>query len=176
MNLIMRKIFLLLLITPLVSSAQLLDIKRPIPSVTIKTLDGKNFNAADLENGDAPMIISFWATWCKPCVTELTNIAEVYEEWQAETGVKVIAVSIDDSRNQTKVAPFVNGKGWEYDVFLDPNSDLKRALNVNLVPHTFLIDKNKQIVWQHNSYAEGDEKHLFELVKQLAKGQTIVED
>jgi cytochrome c biogenesis protein CcmG, thiol:disulfide interchange protein DsbE len=173
---LMYKILFALLVMPAIASAQLLDNKRPIPSVTIKTLDGKNVNSADFENGDSPIIISFWATWCKPCVTELTNIAEVYEDWQAETGVKLIAVSIDDARNQAKVAPFVNGKGWEYDVFVDTNSDLKRALNVNLVPHTFLIDKNKQIVWQHNSYAEGDEKHLYELVKQLAKGQTIVED
>lgn len=171
----MIRLCFLLMLLPAINFAQVLDIKRPLPAVDVKTLDGKTVNIADLDNGDAPIVISFWATWCKPCVTELTNIAEVYEEWQAETGVKVIAISIDDARNQTKVAPFVNGKGWDYVVYLDPNADLKRALNVNLVPHTFLIDKDGQIVWQHNSYAEGDELHLYELIKQLAAGQAISE-
>ncbi|MEX1189226.1 MAG: TlpA disulfide reductase family protein [Bacteroidia bacterium] len=171
----MKYISILLILLSLVSQAQILDNKRPMPEVDVKSIDGMNINTKDFENGDAPIIISFWATWCKPCVTELTNIAEVYEEWQEETGVKLIAISIDDARNQTKVAPFVNGKGWDYEVYLDPNADLKRALNVNLVPHTFLLDKNKQIVWQHNSYAEGDEEHLYELVKKLAEGGEVSE-
>jgi thiol-disulfide isomerase/thioredoxin len=102
-------------------------------------------------------------------------MAEVYDEWKEKTGVKIIAISIDDARNMTKVAPFVNGKGWDYEVYLDPNSDLKRALNINLIPHTFLLNADKQIVWQHNSYTEGDELKLFELVKQLSEGKTIAE-
>lgn len=165
-------IFFLLTVS---AHAQILDNKRPMPEVDIKSIDGKNINTKEFDNGDAPIVISFWATWCKPCVTELTNISEVYDEWQEETGVKLIAISIDDARNQTKVAPFVNGKGWDYEVYLDPNADLKRALNVNLVPHTFLLDKDNQIVWQHNSYAEGDEEHLYELVKKLARGESIPE-
>jgi alkyl hydroperoxide reductase subunit AhpC len=108
-------------------------------------------------------------------VNELTNISDLYDEWKEKTGVKLIAVSIDDARNMTKVAPFVNGKGWDYEVYLDANADLKRALNVNLVPHTFLLDGNKQIVWQHNSYTEGDELKLFELIQKVASGQTIAE-
>jgi hypothetical protein len=82
---------------------------------------------------------------------ELNAIAEVYDDWQEETGVKVIAVSIDDSRNAAKVAPFANGKDWPFEIYLDTNSDLKRALNVNAIPHTFLLNANKEIVWQHTS-------------------------
>lgn len=172
----MQKLFLLLSFALFsAASAQVLDNKRPLPPVDLKSLDGAIISTSSFDNGDAPIVISFWATWCKPCVTELTNIAEVYEEWQKETGVKIIAISIDDARNQTKVAPFVNGKGWEYEVYLDPNADLKRAMNVNLVPHTFLLDKDNQIVWQHNSYAEGDEEHLFELIKKLVAGQEVTE-
>lgn len=171
----MKKLTLLFIVFSSALNAQILDNKRPMPEVDIKSIDGKNINTKEFDNGDAPTIISFWATWCKPCVTELTNISEVYDEWQEETGVKLIAVSIDDARNQTKVAPFVNGKGWDYEVYLDPNADLKRALNVNLVPHTFLLDKDNQIVWQHNSYSEGDELHLYELVKKLAEGQEVSE-
>lgn len=173
----MNKLYsLLLILLPVIASSQILDNKRPLPAVDLKSIDGTTVNSSDFDNGDAPIVISFWATWCKPCVTELTNISEVYDEWQKETGVKLIAISIDDARNQTKVAPFVNGKGWDYEVYLDMNADLKRALNVNLVPHTFLLDKDNQIIWQHNSYAEGDEEHLYELIKKLVAGQEVSEE
>jgi len=163
----MYKIFLALLL-PFSIAAQ--TGKRDLPSVDLKTLDGNNINTSSFVNDGKPIVISFWATWCKPCINELTNMAELYDEWKEETGVRIIAISVDDARNQSKVMPFINGKGWEFDVYLDPNADFKRALNVNLIPHTFLLDGNNQIIWQHNSYAEGDELKLFERIKQVAAG------
>ncbi len=146
---------------------------KTIPAVDVQSLDGTTFNTSNLKNNGKPIIINFWATWCSPCKRELNNIAEMYEDWQDETGVKLVAMSIDDARNMAKVAPYVNGKAWEYDVYIDPNGDFKRALGVNNVPHTFLVDGNGQIVWQHNSYSEGDEYELFELVKKLSNGESI---
>lgn len=159
---------LLLAATFLVSNAQ-----TKIPSADVKTIDGQTFNTSNLSNDGKPMIISFWATWCSPCKRELNNIAEVYEDWVEETGVKLIAVSIDDSRNTSKVAPYVNGQAWEYEVLLDPNFDFKRVMNVNNVPHTFLINGKGEIVWQHNSYSEGDEEELYELLVKVANGEEI---
>lgn len=138
-----------------------------LPTVNVKTLDGKTFSTGDLDNDGKPIIVSFWATWCKPCVLELSTIAELYDDWQEETGVKLVAISIDDARNVAKVPPFVNGKDWDYEVYLDPNADFKRAMNVNSVPHTFLLNGQKQVVFQHNAYAPGDEHHLYEKVKAL---------
>lgn len=142
---------------------------RTLPSVDLQDLNGKNVNSSTIENNGKPIIISFWATWCKPCINELSNIAEVYEEWQEKTGVKVVAISIDDARNQSKVQPFVNGKGWDYEVYLDSNADFKRAMNVNIVPHTFLLNANREVIWQHNSYNDGDEKKLFERIKAMVE-------
>jgi peroxiredoxin len=143
----------------------------PIPAVDVKTIDGKTVNTGKFSNDGKPMIISFWATWCKPCKKELDAIAEEYADWQKETGVKLIAISIDDARSSSKVGPDVKSKGWDYEVYIDENSDFKRAMNVNNVPHTFIIDGNGKIVWQHNSYAEGDEDHLLEALKKIAKGE-----
>jgi cytochrome c biogenesis protein CcmG, thiol:disulfide interchange protein DsbE len=145
---------------------------RLLPSVEMKSLDGKSINSKSFENNGNPIIISFWATWCKPCIQELTNIAEIYDEWKEKTGVKLIAVSIDDARNMSKVGPLANGKGWEYEVYLDPNSDFKRAMNVNTVPHTFLLNGKKEIVWNHNSYAPGDEHKLYEKIVKLSEEKT----
>jgi peroxiredoxin len=146
-----------------------------LPSVNIKTLDGQTINTQDISNDGKPVIISFWALWCKPCKKELDAFNENYEDWVDETGVKVYAISIDDSRSTAKVLPFVSGKDWEFEVLLDPNGDFKRAMNVNMIPHTFLLDGEGKIVYQHTSYYEGGEYELYELVKKVAKGESIKE-
>lgn len=148
---------------------------RKIPAADVKTIDGKTFNTGKISNEGKPIIISFWASWCKPCKKELEAIAENYSEWQKETGVKLIAISIDDARSSAKAVTEAKTKGWEFEVYLDANQDFKRAMNVNTIPHTFLIDKNGDIVWQHNAYAEGDEEKLYERIKKLSKGEKIEE-
>ena len=146
-----------------------------IPAVNVKTLDGQTFNTEKIANDGKPIFISFWATWCSPCKKELNAISEVYDEWKKQTGVKVIAMSIDDSRNSNKVATTVNGFNWDFEVYIDGNQDFKRAMNVNNVPHSFLINGNGEIVWQHNSYTPGDEEKTFELIKKIAAGEKIEE-
>ena len=160
----MRVVFsLMFLIAGVTCFAQI----KSLPNVNVKTLEGNHFNFKNIDNNGNPIVISFWATWCKPCTKELNNIAEVYEDWQDETNVKLVAVSIDDRRSQSKVAPYVNSSGWEYEIYIDSNSDLKRAMGVSTVPHTFLLDKNKQIIWQHRGYVEGDEYELFDEILKL---------
>lgn len=171
----MNKLAFALLLLPIGLFSQTSGKGRELPVTQLKTLDGKTISTADFQNDGKPIVLSFWATWCKPCVNELTNVAELYDEWREKTGVKIIAISIDDARNMTKVAPFVNGKGWDYEVYLDLNSDLKRALNINLVPHTFLLNEKREIVWQHNSYTEGDEFKLFENIQKVAEGKFVAE-
>jgi len=146
-----------------------------LPAVDLKTPEGKIVNSRSWHNDGKPIIINFWATWCKPCVLELSNIAEEYEDWQKETGVKLIAVSIDDARNAAKVAPFVKGRGWNYEVYLDSNEDFKRAMNVTNPPHTFVVNGKGEVVWQHMAYQPGDEKTLYKVVKKVAAGLPVDE-
>lgn len=142
---------------------------RALPSADLKTVEGKTVNSSKFTNDGKPIIISFWATWCKPCKKELDAISENFEEWQKETGVKLIAISIDDSRSSGKVGTDAKSHAWDYEIYIDQNQDFKRAMNVNNVPHTFIINGKGEIVWQHNSYAEGDEDHLYEVLKKIAK-------
>lgn len=142
---------------------------KKVPSVVVKTTDGTKVNTADFANDGKPYVINFWATWCAPCKKELDNIAEKYADWQAETGVKIIAISIDDTRTSSKVATTVESKGWEFEVYLDENKDFARAMNVGNPPYTFLVDGNGNIVYEHIGYAEGDEDHLLEKIKELTK-------
>ncbi len=167
----MRNLLLAMTFTFLCSQswAQVGKKDREFPAIDIKMVDGRNFNTGEIENDGNPIIISFWATWCKPCVKELSTIADEYADWQEETGVKLVAISIDDARNMQKVAPFVNGHGWEYEVYVDPNGDMRRAMNVNAVPHTFLLNGNKEVVYSHNSYSPGDEEELYKKILEIKK-------
>lgn len=138
-----------------------------LPSVQLKDLSGKLVDTATLNNDGKPFVISFWATWCKPCRRELKAISEVYEDWVDETGMKLIAVSIDKAQDVTKVKPVVDASGWEYEVLLDPNSEFARALGAQNVPHTIVVDGNGKIVESHAGYTEGSEDHLIDLIRSL---------
>jgi len=143
------------------------DLKQ-LPNATLKTVDGKTLEASALVTGK-PVVISFWATWCSPCKRELNTIAEVYEDWQEETGVSLVAVSVDDARTKSRVAPYINGQNWDYTVLLDENSDFRRSMGVNNVPHTFLLNGKGEIVYQHNNFAPGDEEELYEKILEITE-------
>lgn len=138
-----------------------------LPSVTLKDINGKTVTTDTLNNGGKPFIIDFFATWCKPCNRELTAISEVYDDWQAETGVKIFAVSIDQAQNINKVRPLVDQEGWNYDVLLDPNSEFKRSLGIQMIPYVLICDGKGNIVYRHNGYTDGAENELLDKVKEL---------
>ncbi len=142
---------------------------KKLPAVNIKDMAGNAINTAKVSNNGKPIVISFWATWCKPCKLELNTIADEYEDWVEETGVKLVAVSVDDQRTVNAVKPTVNANGWDYDIWLDTNGDFKRAMGVNYVPHTFLLDGNGTIVYAHNNFVPGDEEELYEQILKISK-------
>lgn len=139
-------------------------------NISLKDIDGQTVQSSVIQNNGKPIIISFWATWCKPCNLELNTIKEVYDEWQEETGVKLVAISIDDARSAARVKPWVDGKDWPFEVYLDQNRDFARALNVGPnPPHTFVVNGEGEIVWQHTGYLPGAEEEVIEKVRELLK-------
>ena len=146
-------------------------VRAQLPSVQLKDLEGKTVDTSKLSNDGKPFVISFFATWCKPCNRELKAISEQYADWQDETGMKVIAVSIDQAQNINKVKPLVDGEGWEYEVLLDPNSEFRRAMGVQMIPHVFIIDGKGKIAESRSGYTEGAESHLIEKIRELVVGK-----
>ncbi|MEX2483731.1 MAG: TlpA disulfide reductase family protein [Brumimicrobium sp.] len=142
-------------------------LQKKVPSVDLKNLVGETISTGDMSNDGKPIIISFWATWCAPCKKELNTINDLYIDWQDETGVKLIAVSIDDERTKNRVVPYVDSKAWDYEILLDPNGEFKRAMGVNNVPHTFVVDGEGNIVYSHNNYAPGDEYELYDKILEI---------
>ena len=139
---------------------------RTIPEVTIKTLEGRDFQTTQFDNKGKPYVVSFWATWCRPCLKELNAIADIYPEWQ-DLGFKLIAVSTDDARTRANIQPMVNGRGWEYEFYHDENGDFRRAMGVNSVPHTFIINGEGEIISQHTSFVDGMEWEMYDKLMEL---------
>jgi cytochrome c biogenesis protein CcmG, thiol:disulfide interchange protein DsbE len=137
-----------------------------LPSIKLKDLKGNTVDTGTLSNDGKPILICFWATWCSPCKKELNTYADLYADWQKETGVKIYAISIDDQRTVNSVAPYINSVSWEYEILLDVNKTFSQAMGVVNVPHTFLLDSKGNIVWQHNNFSPGDEEEVYqELLK-----------
>ncbi len=154
-----------LLLTASFSSAQTTS----LPNVDAKTLDGQIVNLYETYGLSGKVtIISFWATWCKPCQAELDAISDLYPEWQENYGVELVAISIDDQRALAKVGPLVESKGWDYTILLGNESDMRNSFNFSTIPQTLVVGKNGQIAYVHNGYAPGDEEELGERVQALA--------
>ncbi len=162
----MKKIFSALVV---VFCTMALPIAAQLPAITIKTMEGKVLRTDTLSNDGKPFIIDFFATWCKPCNRELDAISEVYEDWQDETGVKIYAVSVDQAQNINKVKPLVDNHGWTYDVLLDTNSEFQKALGIQMIPYTLVVDGQGKIVYRHNGYTDGAEEELIDKVRELVK-------
>ena len=158
----MKKIFL-----AIIALVMALPALADLPSVQLKDMNGNAINTAELSNDGKPFVISFWATWCKPCQRELKAIHEGYADWQDETGMKLIVVSIDEAQNAERVKTTIDGRGWEYEVILDPNGEFKRQMGVQNPPHTFIVDANGNIVWNHQGYTDGCEEEIIEKIREL---------
>ena len=161
-------IFLLLSsLTILVGAQDTLTIqKQRIPDVLISDVDGNPYKTSQMSNEGHPFILVFWKTCCKPPLRELSTLHDIYDDWKEETDVKIYAISVDDARASNTVRPFVDGQGWEFEVLLDPNQLLKRSMNVNALPHTFVLNGQGEVVGQILLFFEGNENDILDMIHQ----------
>lgn len=150
------------IIFSLIITTQIIFAQSNLP--TLKNSTGKLISLNEVINKNEPVIISFWATWCAPCIQELESIHEVYEDWQKESKLTLFAIAIDDTRSQGKASALAKGKGWQYEILFDPNQDLKRALNIANVPYVVAYFKGK-LIYEHSGYIPGNELLMYEKIK-----------
>ena len=155
----LRKFFLFISTTLIIST---LNAQQSIPNIPLKTVNGVKVQSNEFLNEDKFTIISFWATWCIPCINELDAINELYPLWK-DKNIDVVAISTDDARSKKRVRPLVSGKNWVFEIYSDTNQEFKRALNVGGIPHT-IITYGSKIIYRRIGYSPGEEKDLFNII------------
>lgn len=138
---------------------------RHAPDFYLDDMEGNIVALGDI-TGKGPVIISFWATWCKPCIEELGELQKLYEEFK-KANVSLLAISTDSERSLAKVKPFVKSRGYAFTVLLDTNSDVARKYYVQTIPYTLVLNAEGSIVYSHTGYKKGDEVEIRRVVEHL---------
>ncbi len=154
--------FLTLLVFLLASSAESADIA---PDFNLKTPEGKRLHLqAMLEEG--PVLLDFWATWCKPCLKGMPKIQSIYETYR-ERGLAVVGVNEDGPRGQAKVKPFVRARKITFPIALDSDGRLMKRIRAVTLPTTILIDRDGEIVLRQSGYSPEGEQALIDAIESL---------
>jgi DsbE subfamily thiol:disulfide oxidoreductase len=112
-------------------------IGKPAPEFQLNTLDGQPVSLSDLKG--KPVLINFWASWCRPCCEEMPYLQQIYDEWQ-ERGLMLLAINIGD--NLSQVAEFMQSQGLSLPVLLDTEGKVAEQYGIRGIPTSFFIDKD----------------------------------
>ncbi len=145
-----------------------------LPHVLIKRSNGTKLYASELTNQGKLILISFWATWCKFCIAELSAISSQYQSWQDSTGVKLVAISTDAGVTEEYIKKFAERRNWPFKIYWDYKKALKKSLGIEEIPHLFLVDPSGRIIWQKIGFNPGDETIIFAKLKELLLTQKII--
>lgn len=142
------------------------DDERPLaPPFTLRTLDGAQLSLIKLL-ARGPVLLDFWATWCKPCVASLPEV-DALSRTYGPRGLTVVGVSIDGPRNGSRVRPFVSRLKLGYAIGLDEDGSLQQDYRVTAVPTAVLIDRGGHIVLRRQGYLPGEGVRLREAIEAL---------
>ncbi len=162
-------IFLLAVLLGACGSARAGDSKARAADFSLNDLSGEEIKLSDLL-GKGPIIINFWATWCKPCVKELPHLDKIQKDYR-EKGVEVLAISEDSPWSVSKVKSFVAGNKYTFTVLLDTNGKVLRQFGLLGTPYTLIVSSEGEILFKHFGYRPGDEVTLREELDMALMGE-----
>lgn len=162
-----KLLFLIPVVLLLISFKSDSNINKQIPFVTLNKMEDGTINTKEFTKSGKPTIISFWSITCLPCMKELIAINKKYDQWQKETGVTLYAVSTDPKSLAMRVPIIAKKKGWKFPILKDEEKTLFSKMGVTHLPYTIVLDKTGKIIYEHNSYKEGDEEEIYKVLKSL---------
>ena len=150
---------------PASSVSRVLDAPRIAPPFRVRTLDGRTLELAAL-TAAGPVVIDFWATWCKPCVASLPELEALHQRFAAR-GLTVLGISVDGPRNFAKVPQFVNKLSLHYPIALDEDGSMQERYQVAAMPTTIVIGRDGRMVLVHQGYDAGWSGAVMSAVEQV---------
>ncbi len=137
-----------------------------VPDLRLESLDGDMFTLSD-HVGSSVILMSFWATWCAPCLEELPHLEALYQQ-RKNDGLLVVAISMDEPSTMAQVVPTARRLGLTMPVLIDSQGRAARLYNHEKdAPKTVIINKQGQIAYQAKGYIPGDELKLAQKIHKL---------
>lgn len=136
---------------------------KPAPALSATLLNGETYQLA--QSRGHVTLVTFWATWCPPCVHEMPELERLYQAYHAE-GLDILAISVDDAADLPKVRAFT--RNFHYPVAATAQTDASGFGRIWAVPLLFVIDRNgilREDGWP--GIKEKDYPRLEQMVKTL---------
>ncbi|MCZ6635521.1 MAG: TlpA disulfide reductase family protein [bacterium] len=135
------------------------------PDFSLPDLKGKRVNLQKLlEKG--PVLVDFWATYCKPCLKAMPKFAEMHRKYE-ERGLTILGVNEDGPRGQAKVRPFLKRLKIPYRTVIDGDGSLLRRFKAPGCPSAFLIAPDGEIVLKQAGYIPRYHKEMIDAIEML---------
>lgn len=144
----------------LIASNMLSAQKNAIPQVDLLSLEGKTVNSLDVFDGTNPAIVVFWKISDQYSQDHLDEMIIAHNEILADKNVRLIGICIDGNGSTAQIRPFVSGNGWEIEMYIDRNGELKRLMNILDTPATMVFNTGNEVICQFNGYCTGTENMI----------------
>ncbi|MCY3764316.1 MAG: TlpA disulfide reductase family protein [Gemmatimonadetes bacterium] len=135
------------------------------PDFNLRNLRGERVNLKALL-AKGPVLLDFWATYCKPCVKAMPKLQKIHEKY-GKSGLTVLGVNVDGPRGQNRVKPFLRARKVSFPIALDSDSAVMRRMQVNVLPTTLLITADGEIALRQVGYNSKNADLLLAAVEAL---------
>jgi peroxiredoxin len=124
----------------------------PAMPMSSRTVVAPDFSLRDLEGSvrrlasfrGRVVLLTFWATWCPPCQTEIPLMEALYQTYK-DRGLEIVAVA-SDMQGTEVVQPFVTQHHLSFTTILDTTGEVTRLYGVTSLPTTYLLDREGRLV------------------------------